>query len=170
MAEPRLKNTALLNRFGAWRNFSNEPVIPNHFLFALKRTKTVSFKGNSIFGRYTGGPRYMQTFYLRFREYAIEIMPFQRNITSYLPMLLVSLYANSFYANHFFRSLSIAYNEVRLYYIIANSKVTWMWSQHGRLISREHSWRMLEALHCHVERVELPCIVERNKKVLYFHL
>jgi hypothetical protein len=43
----------------------------------------------------------MRAFYLRFRVYAIEIMAFQRNISSYLPMLLVSLYANSLYANHF---------------------------------------------------------------------
>ncbi len=64
----------------------------------------------------TGGPRYMRTFYLRFRVYAIEIMAYLRNVSSYLPMLLVSLYANSLYANHFFRSLSIAYNEVHLYY------------------------------------------------------
>ncbi len=58
----------------------------------------------------TGGPRYMQTFYVRFRVYAIKIMAFQRNVSSNLPMLLVSLYASQF-----FRSLSIAYNEGRLY-------------------------------------------------------
>ncbi len=55
----------------------------------------------SVLNRTTGGPRYMRTFYLRSRIYAIEIMAFQRNISSYLPMLLVSLYANSLYANHF---------------------------------------------------------------------
>ena len=60
----------------------------------------------------------MRTFYLRFHVYAIEIMAFLRNVSSYLPMLLVSLYANSLYAKHFFRSLSIAYNEVHLYFII----------------------------------------------------
>jgi len=57
----------------------------------------------------------MWTFYLQFCAYAIEIMAFQRNGFSYLPMLLVLLYANSLYANHFFRSLSIAYNKVHLY-------------------------------------------------------
>ncbi len=31
-------------------------------------------------------------------------------------MLLASLYANSLYASQFFRSLSIAYNEGRLYF------------------------------------------------------
>ncbi len=51
---------------------------------------------------HTGSPRYMRTFYLRFHVYAIEIMAFLRNISSYLPMLLVSLYANLLYANHFF--------------------------------------------------------------------
>jgi hypothetical protein len=59
----------------------------------------------------------MRTFYLRFCVYAIEIMAYLRSISSYLPMLLVSLYADLLYANHFFRSLSIAYNEVHLYYI-----------------------------------------------------
>jgi len=57
----------------------------------------------------------MRTFYLRFRIYAIKIMAFQRNVSSNLPMLLVSLYANLLYASKFFRSLSLAYNEVRLY-------------------------------------------------------
>jgi len=57
----------------------------------------------------------MRTFYLRFRVYAIKIMAFQRNVSPNLPMLLVSLYANSLYASQFFRSLSIAYNEGRLY-------------------------------------------------------
>jgi len=46
---------------------------------------------------------------------AIKIMAFQRNVSSNLPMLLVSLYANLLYASQFFRSLSIAYNEDRLY-------------------------------------------------------
>ncbi len=43
----------------------------------------------------TGGPRYMQTFYLRFRVYAIEIKAFQRNLSFNLPKLLVLLNANS---------------------------------------------------------------------------
>ncbi len=61
------------------------------------------------------GPHFMLTFYLRFHIYAIEIMSFQRNISSYLPMLLVSLYVTLLYSSHFFRSLSIANNKVRLY-------------------------------------------------------
>jgi len=52
----------------------------------------------------------MRTCYLRFCVYAIKIMGFQRSVSSNLPMLLVSLYASQF-----FRSLSIAYNEGRLY-------------------------------------------------------
>jgi len=62
----------------------------------------------------------MRTFYLRFRVYAIKSMTFQRNISSNLPMLLVSLFANSLYASHFFRSLSMAYNEGRLYIHLYN--------------------------------------------------
>ncbi len=64
---------------------------------------------------YTGGPRYMQTFYLRFL----------RNVSSYLPKLLVSLYADLLYANHFFRSLTIAYNEMHLYFCPYLSHITW---------------------------------------------
>ena len=58
----------------------------------------------------TESPRYLRSFYLRFRVYAIELSAFQRNVTSNLPMFQVSLYAN-----HFFKSLSIAYNEGYLY-------------------------------------------------------
>jgi len=66
----------------------------------------------------TVGPRYMPTFYLRFCIYAIEIMAFQRKVSFNLPMLLVSLYANSYYASQFFRSLSIAYNKDHLYFVM----------------------------------------------------
>ena len=66
----------------------------------------------------TGDPRYMRTFYLQFRVYAIEIMAVLRSVSSYLPMLLALLYADSLNANHYFRSLSIAYNEVHLYCIL----------------------------------------------------
>jgi len=65
--------------------------------------------------KHTGDPRYMRTFYLPFHIYVIKIMAYQRNISSNLPMLLVSLYANSLYASQFFGSLSIEYNEGRLY-------------------------------------------------------
>ncbi len=63
----------------------------------------------------TGGLRYMWTFYLQFRVYSIKIMAFQRNVSSNLQMLLVSLYAKSLYACQFFMSLPIAYNEGCLY-------------------------------------------------------
>jgi len=63
----------------------------------------------------TGGPRYIRTFYLRFHIYAIKIMAFQRNLSSNIPKLLVSLYANLLYVSQFFKSLSIAYNEGPLY-------------------------------------------------------
>jgi len=49
----------------------------------------------------TGGPRYMRTFYLQFCVYAIKITVFHRNISSNLPILLVSLYANSLYSSQF---------------------------------------------------------------------
>jgi len=50
----------------------------------------------------TGGPRYMRSFYLRFCVYAIEKWPF--------------LYVNLSYASLFLESLSLAHNEVHLYY------------------------------------------------------
>jgi hypothetical protein len=50
----------------------------------------------------------MRTIYLRFCAYVVEIMAFQRNVPS---TLSVTLCAESLYANLFFRSLSIAYNE-----------------------------------------------------------
>lgn len=62
----------------------------------------------------SGGPRYMLTFYLQFFVFAIKIMAFHM-VSSYFPILLVSLYVNSFYAGQFFRSLSIPYNEGHLY-------------------------------------------------------
>jgi len=70
----------------------------------------------------------MRTFYLRYRVYAIKSMIFQRNISSNLPMLLVSLFANSLYASHFLgpylwhimRAASMAYNEGRLYIHLYN--------------------------------------------------
>ncbi len=51
--------------------------------------------------KFTDGPYYMWTFYLRFQVYAIEIMAFQRDESSNLHMLLVSLYAFLLYANQF---------------------------------------------------------------------
>ena len=57
----------------------------------------------------------MRSFYLRFRVYAIENRPFLRNISPNLQASLVFLYANSLYASLIFWSLSLAYNEVRLY-------------------------------------------------------
>ena len=50
----------------------------------------------------SGIPRYMRSFYLRFRVCAIGILTLQRNVHSNLPMLYyVSLYANSLHTNHF---------------------------------------------------------------------
>jgi len=71
--------------------------------------------------RNTGGPRYLRTFYLRFHLYVIKIMAFQRNASSNLPMLLVSLYANSLYAIQFLGPYlsHIMTNEGRLYYYYA---------------------------------------------------
>ena len=63
----------------------------------------------------TGGPRYMRSFYLRFCVYAIEKWPFSQNLSSNLWYFQVFLYANSLYASLFLESLSLAYNEVRLY-------------------------------------------------------
>ncbi len=63
----------------------------------------------------TGGPRYMRSFYLQFRVYAIENRPFLRNFSPNLQASLVFLYANSLYASLIFWSLSLAYNEVHLY-------------------------------------------------------
>ena len=49
----------------------------------------------------TGGPRYMRSVFLWFRVHAIEILVFQRSLTSNSPKLLVSCYANLLYANLF---------------------------------------------------------------------
>ena len=49
--------------------------------------------------RYRRGPYYKGTFYLRFCVHAIEIMAFQRNVSSNLPILLVPLHTNSLYTN-----------------------------------------------------------------------
>jgi len=65
---------------------------------------------------YTGSPRYMRSFYLRFRVYAIRKWPFYWNLTSNLQSSLVFLYANSLYASLFLESLSVEYNEVHLYF------------------------------------------------------
>ncbi len=58
----------------------------------------------------------MRSFYLRFRVYAIQKWPLLWNLSSDLQSPLVFLYANSLYASLFFESLSLAYNEVHLYY------------------------------------------------------
>ncbi len=63
----------------------------------------------------TGSPRYMRSFYLRFRGYAIKKWPLFWNLSSDLQSPLVFLYANSLYASLFFEFLSLAYNEVHLY-------------------------------------------------------
>jgi len=63
----------------------------------------------------TGGPCYMQSFYLRIHVYVIEKLPFFWNLSSNLQWSLVFLYANSLYASLFLESLSLAYNEVHLY-------------------------------------------------------
>ncbi len=69
---------------------------------------------------YTGGPRYMRSFYLRFRISAISHicdpeMTFFWNISSNYQSSLIFLCANSLYASLFLESLSLAYNEVQLY-------------------------------------------------------
>ena len=77
------------------------------FIFCVNKSKGLDVNlengnlENGNLGLNTGGPCYMRTFYLRFHVYAIEIVAFLRNISSYLPMLLVSLYVNLLYANHF---------------------------------------------------------------------
>ena len=63
----------------------------------------------------TGGPRYMQSFYLRFHVYATQNWPFFWNPSSNLHSSLVFLYAISLYASLFFQSLSLTYNEGHLY-------------------------------------------------------
>ena len=63
----------------------------------------------------TGGPLYMRSFFLQFREYATENWPFFWKPSSNLQSSLVFLYANSLYASLFFWSLSLAYNEGHLY-------------------------------------------------------
>jgi len=50
---------------------------------------------------YTGGPRYMRSFYLWFRIYAIQKWPFFWNLSSNYQSSLVFLYANSLYASLF---------------------------------------------------------------------
>ncbi len=58
------------------------------------------------------------SFYLRIRFSVIAIWPFFGNISINLQSFLVFLYANSLYASLIFRSQSIAYNEVQLYFHI----------------------------------------------------
>jgi len=70
----------------------------------LNKYKLFYFPLKHLSFLHKGGPCYMQTFYLQFFVYAIKIMAFQsfqRNISSNLPMLLVSLYANLLYASQF---------------------------------------------------------------------
>jgi len=67
----------------------------------------------------TGGPRYMRSFYLQFRVYAIQKWPFFWDPSSNLQSSLVFLYVNLLYASLFFwspYSLSLAYNKVHLYF------------------------------------------------------
>ncbi len=68
---------------------------------SLSQSHFVKFKKIVCPSKFTDGPHYMWTFYLRFQVYAIEIMAFQRDESSNLHMLLVSLYANLLYANQF---------------------------------------------------------------------
>ncbi len=63
----------------------------------------------------TGSPRYMRSFFLRFRIYLNEKWPFSWNLSSNLWYSQVFLYANSLYSSLFLESLSLAYNEVHLY-------------------------------------------------------
>jgi hypothetical protein len=58
----------------------------------------------------TGGPR---SFYLRICLFVIENLLFIEPIM-YFKVIFSFLYANSLYVSHIFRSLSLAYNEVRL--------------------------------------------------------
>jgi len=58
----------------------------------------------------TGSPRYMRSFYLRFRVYAIQKWPLFWNLSSDLQLSLVFLYASLF-----LESLSLEYNEFYLY-------------------------------------------------------
>ena len=63
---------------------------------------------------FTGDARYMWYFYLRFCEYVIETLTFQRSITSNLAMLLVSLqYANFLgpHLSHFTRKTCIHFHQ-----------------------------------------------------------
>ena len=99
----------MILRCELFRTFYSQKKISNFVI--------LNFVLPSFFIWSTGGPHYMRTFCLQFHVYAIKIMAFLRDVSSYLPMLLVSLYGNSLCANHFFRSLSIAYNEVHLYCI-----------------------------------------------------
>ncbi len=57
---------------------------------------------------YTGGPRYMRSFYLRIRVFAIANWPYLWNLSPNLQSDLIFLYANSLYASQIFWSLSIA--------------------------------------------------------------
>ncbi len=63
----------------------------------------------------TGGPRYMRSFYLRFRVYAIQKWHFFWNLSSNYQSSLVFLDSNSLYSSLFLESLSLEYNEVQLY-------------------------------------------------------
>ncbi len=58
----------------------------------------------------------MRSFYLQFRIYAIQKLPFFWNLSSNLQSSLFFLYANSLYTSQLLESLSLAYNEVHLYY------------------------------------------------------
>jgi hypothetical protein len=68
---------------------------------------------------YTGGPLYMRSFYLRIRVSAIANWPFFWNLSPNLQSFLVFLYASLI-----FWSLSIAYNEVQLYFKLIVSTCT----------------------------------------------
>jgi len=87
-------------------------------LFKFITSNIIEISEKQNYYRYfksTGGPRYMRTFYLRFRVYSIPKWPFFCNLTSNLQSSLVFLYANSLYSSLFLESLSLAYNEVHLY-------------------------------------------------------
>ncbi len=89
--------------------------IKTNLLFTIfnnnKKIK-ISYHANIVF-RYTGGTRYMRSFYLRFMQLKNSL--FFWNLSSNLQRLFVFLYANSLYASIFLESQSLEYNEVHLY-------------------------------------------------------
>ena len=84
-------------------------------LIRTKRTNTNSIGIISEPWEGTGVPRYIRSFYLRFRVYATENWQFFWKLSSNLQSSLDFLFANSLYASIFFWSLSLPDNEGYLY-------------------------------------------------------